>query len=121
MIKYTNVESLDLINGNIHIQTSVNTVKEISPYFQDALHSLKDLDCIESIRGYGMMGGIDIRKREKPGKAGFQVFKACYANGVNFKATADALILAPPFICEKKHIDEIFEKLRKGIIQYMNS
>ena len=96
-----------------------NRVKEMSPYFQDSLHSLKDLDCIESIRGYGMMGGIDIRKKEKPGKAGFQVYKACYANGVNFKATADALILAPPFICEKKHIDEIFDKLRKGIIQYM--
>jgi beta-alanine--pyruvate transaminase len=94
-------------------------VKEISPYFQDALHSLKDLDCIESIRGYGMMGGIDIRTKDKPGKAGFQIYKTGYANGVNFKATADALVLAPPYICEKKHIDEIFEKLRKSIIQYM--
>ena len=96
-------------------------VKKISPYFQDALHSLKDLDCVESIRGYGMMGGIDIRMKDKPGKAGFQIYKACYDNGVNFKATADALVLAPPFICEKKHIDEIFEKLRKGITQYMNN
>jgi beta-alanine--pyruvate transaminase len=96
-------------------------VKEMSPYFQDALHSLKDLDCIESIRGYGMMGGIDVRTKDKPGKAGFQIYKACYANGINFKATADALILAPPFVCEKKHIDEIFDKLRKGIVQYMKS
>ena len=95
-----------------------NRVKEMSPYFQDTLHSLKDLDCIESIRGYGMMGGIDIRMKDKPGKAGFQIYKACYANGVNFKATADALVLAPPYICEKKHIDEIFDKLRKGITQY---
>jgi beta-alanine--pyruvate transaminase len=94
-------------------------VKEMSPYFQDALHSLKDLDCVESIRGYGMMGGIDIRTRDKPGKAGFQIYKASYTNGVNFKATADALILAPPYVCEKKHIDEIFEKLRKSITQYM--
>jgi len=94
-------------------------VKEMSPYFQDSLHSLKDLDCIESIRGYGMMGGIDIRMKDKPGKAGFQIYKACYANGVNLKATADALVLAPPFVCEKKHIDEIFDKLRKSITQYM--
>jgi adenosylmethionine-8-amino-7-oxononanoate aminotransferase len=28
--------------------------------------------------------------------------------------------LAPPFISEEKHIDEIFDKLRKGIIQYMS-
>jgi beta-alanine--pyruvate transaminase len=94
-------------------------VKEMSPYFQDSLHSLKDLDCIESIRGYGMMGGIDIRMKDKPGKAGFQIYKACYANGVNLKATADALVLAPPFVCEKKHIDEIFDKLRKSITEYM--
>ena len=54
-------------------------------------------------------------------KQDFKYYKACYNNGVNFKATADALILAPPFICEKKHIDEIFDKLRKGITQYMKS
>ena len=94
-------------------------VKNMSPYFQNALHSLRDLDCVKSIRGYGMMGGIDIQMKDKPGKAGFQIYKACYANGVNLKATADALVLAPPYICEKKHIDEIFDKLRKGIIQYM--
>jgi len=92
-------------------------VKKISPYFQESLHSLKDLECIESIRGYGMMGGIDIKMKDRPGKVGFQVYKSCYENGVNFKATGDTLILAPPFISEKKHIDEIFDKIRKGIIQ----
>jgi len=96
-----------------------NRVKEISPYFQEALYSLKDLECVENIRGYGLLGGVDIKKKDKPGKAGFQVYKACYENGVNLKATADALVLAPPFISEKKHIDEIFDKIRKGINQYM--
>ncbi|MDC0513451.1 aminotransferase class III-fold pyridoxal phosphate-dependent enzyme [Pelagibacteraceae bacterium] len=96
-----------------------NRVKEMSPYFQKGLHSLKDLECIESIRGYGMMGGISIRMKDKPGKAGFQIYKICYEQGVNLKATADALVLAPPFISEKKHIDEIFDKIRKSINQYM--
>ena len=93
----------------------------MSPYFQDALHSLKDLDCIESIRSYGMMGGIDIRKKDKPGKAGFDCFKACYEAGVNFKATGDCLIIAPQFICEEKHIDEIIDKLRTGITNYQKN
>ena len=96
-----------------------NRVREISPYFQEALHSLKDLDCVENIRGYGLLGGVDIKKIDKPGKAGFQVYKTCYENGVNLKATGDALVLAPPFISEKKHIDEIFDKIRKSINQYM--
>jgi beta-alanine--pyruvate transaminase len=96
-----------------------NKVKKISLYFQETLYSLKDLECVENIRGYGLLGGIDIKMKDKPGKAGFQVYKFCYENGVNLKATGDALVLAPPFISEKKHIDEIFEKIRKSINQYM--
>jgi len=95
-----------------------NKAKSLSSYFLDGLFSLKDIDCIENIRGYGLMGGIDIKKSDRPGKAGFQVYKKCYESGVNFKATGDCLIIAPPFISEKKHIDEILEKLRKGIVSY---
>ncbi len=95
--------------------------KEMSPYLQDGLQSLKDLKEIVSIRGYGMMGGIEIKMKDKPGKAGFQVFKHCYDAGVNFKNTGDNLIIAPQFICEKKHIDEIIEKLRTGISNYTKS
>jgi len=98
-----------------------NRAKEMSSYFQDGLFSLKDIDVVENIRGYGMMGGIDIRKDTRPGKAGLETFKHCYDAGVNFKATGDALIIAPMFICEKKHIDEIIEKLRTGITNYSRS
>ena len=93
--------------------------KEMSPYFLDGIFSLKDLNGVDNIRGYGMMAGIDIKLKEKPGKAGYECFKACYEAGVNFKATGDCLIIAPQFICEKKHIDEIIDKLRTGIPNYM--
>ena len=82
-----------------------NRAKELSPYFQEGLFSLKDIDVVENIRGYGMMGGIDIKMDTRPGKAGLATFKHYYEAGVNFKATGDALIIAPMFICEKKHID----------------
>ena len=95
--------------------------KDMSPYFLDGLFSLKDLDIIGDIRGYGMMGGIDIKTDGRPGKAGLATFKHCYDAGVNFKATGDCLIIAPMFICEKKHIDEIIEKLRTGITNYAKS
>ena len=98
-----------------------NRAKNLSSYFLDGLFSLKDIDCVENIRGYGLMGGIDIIKSDRPGKAGFQTYKKCYEAGVNFKATGDCLIIAPPFICEKKHIDEIIDKLRKGITAYSKS
>ena len=98
-----------------------NRAKDLAPYFQEGLFSLKDIDVVENIRGYGMMGGIDIRKDTRPGKAGLETFKHCYEAGVNFKATGDCLIIAPMFICEKKHIDEIIEKLRTGITNYSKS
>ena len=96
-----------------------NRAKEMSPYFQKGLFSLKDIDVVDNIRGYGMMGGIDMKMKEKPGRAGYECFKACYEAGINFKATGDCLIIAPAFVCEKKHIDEIIEKLRTGISNYM--
>tara|TARA_S200000501_G_scaffold315789_1_gene308270 strand:+ start:325 stop:1668 length:1344 start_codon:yes stop_codon:yes gene_type:complete len=98
-----------------------NRAKNLAPYFQEGLMSLKDIDVVENIRGYGMMGGIDIKMHKKPGAAGFTCFKHCYDAGVNFKATGDCLIIAPMFICEKKHIDEIIEKLRTGITNYSKS
>ena len=98
-----------------------NRAKNLAPYFQEGLMSLKDIDVVDNIRGYGMMGGIDIVMDKKPGAAGFTCFKHCYEAGVNFKATGDCLIIAPMFICERKHIDEIIEKLRTGITNYAKS
>ena len=96
-------------------------VKKLSKYFEEGLHSLEDLSCVDSIRNYGLLGGIDISMRDKPGKAGFNVYKKCYEAGVNIKPTGDALIIAPPFICEKKDIDEIIDKMRKGISNHIKS
>jgi len=98
-----------------------NRAKKLTPYFQKGLFSLQDIDCVDNIRGYGMMGGIDMKLNTKPGKAGFECFKACYEAGVNFKATGDCLIIAPQFICEEKHIDEIIDKLRTGITSYQKN
>jgi len=98
-----------------------NKVKGMISYFQESIFSLKDLDSVANIRGQGLMAGIDMKLNTKPGKAGFETFKACYEAGVNFKATGDCLIIAPQFICEKKHIDEIIDKLRTGIVNYQKN
>ena len=102
-------------------QDIFNRAKNLAPYFQKGLFSLQDLESVDNIRGYGMMGGIDMRLNTKPGKAGLECFKACYEAGVNFKATGDCLIIAPQFICEEKHIDEIIDKLRTGITNYQKN
>jgi len=98
-----------------------NRVKGMVSYFQENIFSLKDLESVANIRGQGLMAGIDMKLNTKPGKAGFEVFKSCYEAGVNFKATGDCLIIAPQFICEKKHIDEIIDKVRTGIVNYQKN
>ena len=115
--QYTNVGA-KIANSAADI---FNRAKNLAPYFQKGLFSLQDLESVDNIRGYGMMGGIDMKLNTKPGKAGYECFKACYEAGVNFKATGDCLIIAPQFICEEKHIDEIIDKLRTGITNYQNS
>ena len=98
-----------------------NRVKGMVSYFQKSIFSLKDLESVANIRGQGLMAGIDMKLNTKPGKAGYETFKSCYEAGVNFKATGDCLIIAPQFICEKKHIDEIIDKVRTGIINYQKN
>ena len=98
-----------------------NRVKEWYHIFKKVYFHLKTLMSVANIRGQGLMAGIDMKLNTKPGKAGFETFKACYEAGVNFKATGDCLIIAPQFICEKKHIDEIIDKLRTGITNYQKN
>ena len=93
-------------------------VQDLVPYFLKSLFSLKGLEGVENIRGYGLLGAIDLKNKGHVAGAGFECFKICYENGINLKSTGDTLILAPPFICEKKHIDEIMDKLKKAISIY---
>ena len=89
--------------------------RELSPYFLDALFSLKDIPVVADIRGYGMMAAIDVHAEGAPGRRG-QIFqKKLFANGLNLKTTGDCAIIAPPLIAEKKHVDEIADKLRKTL------
>ena len=93
-------------------------VQDLIPYFLKSLFSLKGLEGVENIRGYGLLGAIDLKNKGHVAGAGFECFKICYENGINLKSTGDTLILAPPFICEKEHIDEIMDKLKKAISIY---
>ena len=93
-------------------------VQDLIPYFLKSLFSLKDLEGVENIRGYGLLGAIDLKNKGHVAGAGFECFKICYENGINLKSTGDTLILAPPFICEKEHVDEIMDKLKKAISIY---
>jgi len=91
---------------------------EMSPYFLDAVYSLKGIPAVTDIRGYGMLAGIDLAMDGRPGARGYDATKRLFAAGLQVKFTGDAGIIAPPFVAEKSHIDQIVDILRKVFSQY---
>ncbi len=94
----------------------VERAGKMSPMFLDAMFSLQDLPVVTDIRGYGLLGGIDLAPMEAPGQRGSQVLQELYAAGLMTKLTGDCVLLSPPLIIEEKHIDELFTKLR-GVLK----
>ena len=78
----------------------------------ESIFAMKDLPIVTDIRGVGMMAAIDVAPGATPGARGHEAQKRLYDAGLNLKSTGDALIIAPPFVAERHHIDEIAGKLR---------
>ena len=93
---------------------------EMSSYFQDCLFSLADHPLVKDVRGIGMMGGVEVHKSETLGKQGTQLQKDMFWNGLHVKFTGDTGIIAPMFISERTHIDEIIDKFRKTLNEKSN-
>ncbi|WP_108127251.1 aspartate aminotransferase family protein [Saccharospirillum mangrovi] len=90
---------------------------ELEVRFQDALHSLSDLDVVKDIRNIGLVGGIELHPREGAvGARGYDVFHHCYWQGnVLVRCTADTIALSPPLIISEDQIDQIVSALRTAI------
>jgi beta-alanine--pyruvate transaminase len=87
----------------------------MSPYFLDAIWSLKGAAAVSDIRGYGMMAGIDVHPDGAPGKRGHALQKQLFDNGLHLKATGDCVIVAPSLIAERSHIDLMIDVLGKTL------
>ena len=68
------------------------------------------------LRSFGMIAGVELHALPgSPGKRGTHFQKAMFWNGLHIKCTGDTALVAPPFIVERHHIDEIVEKMRKTL------
>ena len=92
-------------------------VAELAPYWEDAVHSLKDLPTVIDIRNIGLVAGIELEPIEgKPTARAFGIFLDCFhERDLLIRTTGDILALSPPLILEKEHIDEIVGKLGDAI------
>ncbi len=85
---------------------------DLSNYFLDAVWSLKDLPCVRDLRGYGLLAGVEVEHDGVPGRRGQELQKRMFWEGVHVKWTGDTAIVAPQFIAERAHVDEIIGRMR---------
>ncbi len=81
--------------------------RRMSPYFLERLFSLAGHPEVTDIRGFGMMGAVDIKPGTKPGQRGYQFQKRLFERGLHLKTTGDCAIVAPPFVMSRQQIDEV--------------
>src|SRR5678815_5275027 len=80
----------------------------LAPYWEDALHSLRDHPHVIDIRNLGLVGGIELEPRAgAPGARAFEVFVDCFNRGTLIRVTGDIIALSPPLIIDKRQIDTL--------------
>ena len=86
---------------------------ELAPYWEDALHSLKDAPHVIDIRNIGLVGAIELRSIDgQPTKRAFSAFVKAFEKGFLIRTTGDIIALSPPLIIEKAQIDELVDGVR---------
>lgn len=90
-------------------------VAERESRFLDAIWTLRDHPRVADIRGIGYFAGIDIEGDGAPGRRGGALQKDLFAHGLHVKLTGDCALIAPPYISEDSHINELIERFRAGL------
>ena len=90
--------------------------RELEPYWQEAIHSLRQAPNVIDVRDIGLVGAVELAAVDgRPGSRGYDVLCRTFANGLLVRVTGDTIALSPPLIISEAEIDELVEKLRSAI------
>jgi len=82
---------------------------DLAPYFEDAVHGLRQRHHVIDIRNIGLVAGIELTPRPgEPARRAYETFVKCYERGVLIRTTGDTIALSPPLIINKSEIDMLF-------------
>jgi beta-alanine--pyruvate transaminase len=80
----------------------------LAPYWENAIHSLRELPNLLDLRTTGMVAAIEFEPRPgAPGARAFDIFLKCFEAGVLVRSTGDTIALSPPLIVERGQVDQI--------------
>jgi|TARA_B110000971_G_scaffold48221_1_gene48238 beta-alanine--pyruvate transaminase len=90
---------------------------EMGTVLGDAMHAeMRDLPNVIGVRSLGLAAAVELKGiTGSPGKRAYDIFLECYHNGVMVRPAGENLVLAPPFIVETSHIDQMVSTLGAAI------
>ncbi len=86
--------------------------REMAPYFESGLHSLKGSPLITDIRNFGLAGALQIAPYPgEPARRPYEMAMKCWERGVYVRYGGDTLQLGPALVIEREEIDQLINVL----------
>jgi len=83
-------------------------VKDMAPYFEQAVHSLKGAPFVTDIRNFGFAAGVSLEPYPgEPLRRPFEVGLKCFEKGFYVRWGGDTIQLAPAFVVSEQQIDSL--------------
>ena len=92
----------------------------MGPVLGDAFHgALTGLPNVIGIRSLGLAAAVELAPiAGAPGKRAYDIFVDCFHRGALVRPAGDVIVLAPPYIVEKSHIETLVGTLADSIRKF---
>ena len=108
------IAALDILQK----EDMLGRVQALTPYFEQAVHSLKGAKHVLDIRNYGLAAGFSIAPLPgEPARRPYEIAMNCWDKGFYVRYGGDTIQLAPPFISEKAEIDRLINALGDALAE----
>ncbi|MBC5763557.1 aminotransferase class III-fold pyridoxal phosphate-dependent enzyme [Ramlibacter albus] len=107
------IATLDLMQKDALFQRA----GEMGKLLGNAFHStFKGLPNVVGIRSLGLAAAVELAPiAGTPGKRAFDIYLDCFKKGALVRPAGDVVVIAPPYIVEKSHIDQLVNTLADSI------
>ncbi|UTV30733.1 aspartate aminotransferase family protein [Photobacterium atrarenae] len=100
----------------IERQGIMERVNNLSPLFEESVHSLKGLPFVNDIRNYGLAAGITLEHKDNtPMKRPYDIAMSMWEKGFYVRFGGDTVQLGVPFITTPKEVDLLVNALGESI------
>jgi putrescine aminotransferase len=107
----------------LHEEGIVDRVRtDTGPYLAERLKELKEHPLVGEVRSLGFIGAIELVKDkasrqtyEPLGRVGMICRDHCFRLGLVMRATRDTMLISPPLIWSRAHVDEFMALARKAL------